>query len=547
MLQRLMLIGSLAFLVCMLVVPVGATIQQGFAPELIHLLLSSPRFWECLLNSVNLAIFCSALCICFALPLALLTSRYRLPMQGLIQSITLLPLVLPPFVSAIGLRKLLSRFGPINLLLMHTGLTDNPIDFLGASGLTGVAVVQALHLYPLPYLAITSALNRQDSSLEEAAALLGASPLQRLKAITLPLLTPALVGSGILVFTWSLTDLGTPLVFDYRSLLSVRIFEHADDTSGNPMGHSLVAMMAVLCTLLFAISQRLKARSPILGGTKEGRTISPRPLKGPAKLLASIGVLLFLALATTPHLGVFLLSIAPKWFMTVLPERISFAAYSELFSHPLTGPSIRNSVVLSVASTGLNLTLGLSIAWLLARGSAPGRKLLDLLSMTPLAVPGIVLAFGYLGIFAGTPLDARVNPMPLLILGYTVRRVPFMLRSIDAGFAQCDAALEEAAAIFGAAPPTILQRITAPLLAPQIIAGAILCFCMAMLEVSESLLLATREKYFPISKAMYSLLSRPDGAAIASALGVVTMALLLLGFWSAARLTRRPLAEIFRP
>lgn len=545
--QRAILLGSLAFLLLGLVLPLGSVFMAGINPAALGLLLTSPRFWDCLLNSLNLALLCTLLCTIIALPLALLTSRHRLPLHNLIQAALLLPMLLPPFVGAIGMRKLLSRFGPLNLLLMELGITDTPIDFLGATGLPGVALLQALHLYPILYLALTAAINRLDPSLHEAATISGAAPLATLRRITLPLLAPALAGGGILVFTWSLTDLGTPLVFDYRALLSVRIFEQIDDIGNNPLGYTLVVTLTLLCALLFALSKILQGSAVIAGGSKGSQQATLYPLPPIPKLLASTAVFVFIGIATLPHLGVALLSIAPAWFMTILPQQITLTSYAVLLSHPLTAPSIYNSVLLSLASTALNLLLGISIAWLLARGTIRGRRALDILAMSPLAIPGIVIAFGYLGAFSGTILDPRLNPLPLLALGYAVRRLPFMLRTVDAGFAQCERSLEEAAATFGASPGVVIRRITAPLLAPQLVAGSILCFCLAMLEVSESLILASQEKYFPISKAMYSLLSRPDGAAIASALGIATMGVILLGFLVAARLLKRPLAEILRP
>ncbi|NDC37002.1 MAG: iron ABC transporter permease [Proteobacteria bacterium] len=545
--QVIGLIGAVLFLGAFLVAPVASVLGMGLSPQMFGLLFSSPRFWDCLLNSINLGLGCTILTVILALPLALVTSRYRLPLHGLIQATLLLPMLLPPFVGAIGLRKLLSRFGPINLLLMNAGITDQPVDFLGSAGLAGVALVQALHLYPILYLSLAAAISRLDSSLDDAGALSGATPLQRLTRITIPLLVPSLFGGGILVFSWSLTDLGTPLIFDYRSLLSVRIFEQADEISSNPLAYTLVSAMALLCAALFATSQLVKGKDPIFTGTKGTRPTSPRALRGSARVIAVLCIAVFAIIATAPHLSVILLSISPSWFMTALPTTFSFEAYTTLLSHPLTATSIKNSTILSLASTAINLVLGISIAWLLARGTIRGRKFLDYTSMLPLAIPGVVLAFGYLDTFAGTMLDARVNPLPLLVLGYAVRRLPFMLRSVDAGFAQCDRSLEEAASTFGATPATVVRRITIPILAPQLIAGAILCFCLAMLEVSESLILAQKEQYYPISKAMYALLARPDGDAIASALGVATMAVILLGFWIASRVLNRPIAEILRP
>ena len=551
-LQRILLATVLGFLLITLVFPIWSTIQNAFPTDtddpliLIRLLFSSPRFFDALFNSINLATLSAALSLAIALPLAFITSRYDFRLNSALHLALLLPIVAPPFVSAIGLRKLLSRFGPINLFLMDMGLIDTPVDFLGAGGLGGVAFVQALHLYPILYLSIYSALKRMDYSLEEAAATQGASPWKIFRRITLPLLSPAVGGGGILVFTWSLTDLGTPLVFDYRSVLAVRIFEQADEISSNPMGYALVVTMTALCCGLFLGSRLLFGGTEVAGGSKGARVMLPRKLSGAARILIPLCLIAALTVILLPHIGVVLLSVSSRWFMSILPQEVSLSAYSSLLSHPLTVRSIKNSLILSLGATAINISLGLSVAWLISRGSIRGIRGLDLLVMVPLAVPGVVIAFGYLGTFSGTILDPRVNPIPLLMIGYAVRRLPFMVRSLDAGFAQGEKSLEEAGAVFGASPITVLRRITVPLLAPQLLAGGILCFCLSMLEVSESLILAADEQHYPISKAMYTLISRPDGPMIASALGVVMMIVLCIGFGFASRIVRRPIGEFLR-
>ena len=172
--------------------------------------------------------------------------------------------------------------------------------------------------------------------------------------------------------------------------------------------------------------------------------------------------------------------------------------------------------------------------------------MLDTLTMLPLAVPGIVVAFGYVAGFSGTSLDPRVNPIPLLIFGYAIRRLPYMVRSAYAGFQQTSVTLEEAAQNVGASPAKTLRRITLPLVFANLVAGGILCFSFAMLEVSDSLILAMEERYYPITKAIYSLLARPDGPYIASALGVLGMVLLMASLFLAGKFLGRRMGELFR-
>ncbi|HZN68232.1 MAG TPA: ABC transporter permease subunit, partial [Tepidisphaeraceae bacterium] len=185
------------------------------------------------------------------------------------------------------------------------------------------------------------------------------------------------------------------------------------------------------------------------------------------------------------------------------------------------------------------------------------RQVIDALCMLPLAVPGLVLAFGYLAISISfkrrlgdaTPfwLDVQTWPVALLVVAYAARRLPYVVRSAVAGLQQTPRDLELAAANLGARRSTVLLRITVPLIAANLVAGGLLAFAFAMLEVSDSLVLAQRSKYYPITKAILDLSQRlGDGPYIASALGVWAMLLLTLTILTANSLLGRRMGAIFR-
>jgi iron(III) transport system permease protein len=203
--------------------------------------------------------------------------------------------------------------------------------------------------------------------------------------------------------------------------------------------------------------------------------------------------------------------------------------------------------MLSALSTLVDIVLGVTIAYLLARKRIPGKDVLDSLAMLPLALPGLVIAFGYVGAFSGTPLDARGNPFFLLVIAYAVRRLPYMVRAAYAGFQQSSVFLEEAAMNLGASPLRTVFQITLPLVFANLTAGAILCFSFAMLEVSDSLILALKDQYYPITKAIYALLGRiADGPYIASAMGILGLVLLAGSLFLAGRFYGHRMGELFR-
>lgn len=521
--------------------------DSGFSLVFMKLMFSSPNNTIILANSVNLGLAVTLLTTVLSLPLALLLVRYNFRGKGLLNGLILIPMVLPPFVGAIGMRQLLARFGSVNLLLLEMGVINQPIDWLGGGSFWGVVILEALHLYPIMYLNLAAALANVDPSLEEAAKNMGANSFRLFTTVTFPLMLPGYFAGAIIVFIWAFTDLGTPLVFEYREVIAVQIFNMVTDLHENPMGYAFVVAVIALTLFFFYLSKR------ILGGGRYemlGRghvSSAARPASPTMTVIAYAVVLGISALALIPHLGVLLTSVTQRWFLTVLPTEYTFQFYRDVFSHDLALLSIKNSLLLSSLSTIIDVVLGVTIAYLLARKRVPGRSVLDALAMLPLALPGLVLAFGYVAAFSATPLDARINPVPLLVIAYAVRRLPYMVRAAYAGFQQTSVALEEAAINLGASPIKAFFQITMPLVFANLIAGAVLAFSFAMLEVSDSLILASKESYYPITKAIYALLGRiADGPYIASAMGMLGLLLLAASLFIAGRFFGRRMGELFR-
>ena len=202
-------------------------------------------------------------------------------------------------------------------------------------------------------------------------------------------------------------------------------------------------------------------------------------------------------------------------------------------------------------STVFDALLGVGIAYVIVRTTLPGRQVLDALAMLPLAVPGLVLAFGYLAMTQDGQffsfLNPIKNPTPLLIIAYSVRRLPYMVRSAAAGYQQTSATLEEAAQNLGCPPWRSLWRVTLPLIAANLLAGGLLTFSFAMLEVSDSLLLAQKQQNYPITKAIYELFQLlGTGRGLASALGVWAMVFLGVTILGASLLLGKKMGALFR-
>jgi iron(III) transport system permease protein len=257
------------------------------------------------------------------------------------------------------------------------------------------------------------------------------------------------------------------------------------------------------------------------------------------------------ALAIVPHLGVVLLSLSNDWYGTILPAALTGQHYTDALGHPLTLSSIGNSLKYASLATLLDLFLGIGIAYVVVRTKLAGRELLDAMAMLPLAVPGLVLAFGYLAMTReGQAFDFLIraeDPLLILVIAYAVRRLPYVVRSAAAGFQQTSVSLEEAAQNLGCPPLRAMRRITLPLISANLIAGGLLAFSFAMLEVSDSLILAEQQQHFPITKAIYALVtSLGTGPNLASALGVWAMVFLAVTIVGAGLILGKKLGALFR-
>jgi iron(III) transport system permease protein len=531
----------------------GAFIAEGrFSLQSFQMLLASPLQRQALLNSFVIAFLTTGFVTLLTLPLAHLMTRFQFAGKGVLSSLLLVPMIMPPFVGAIGLRQLLSKFGSVNLLLMKWGVIapDQPIDWLGSGGFWGIVALQVLNLYPILFLNVSAAMANIDPAFREAAQNLGSGSWRLFRTVTLPLILPGYFAGAIIVFIWAFTDLGTPLIFGYSRVVPVQIFDAVNDLNTNPMGYTLVIFVLFLTVALFLISKRLLAskryemiaRGHTTGAehqASKGQTLGIWVVAGLVTLVALL-----------PHLMVIVQSFSERWFFSILPTHWTNETYQEIFKSGLTASSVMNSLKYSSLSALLDLLLGVTIAWLLTRRKIPFAGLLDAVAMLPLALPGIVLAFGYVAgfDFKIAWLNPRENPTLLLIISYSVRRLPYIVRSAYAGFQQTSVTLEEASANLGASPLRTLYKITLPLIMANLIAGTILTFSFAMLEVSDGLILAMKEKFYPITKMIYQLMGRidPNAPSVACALGVVGMIILTLSLFFAGKLLGKKMGQLFR-
>lgn len=517
----------------------------------------NPIYVEGLINSLFIAIGTTTLVTLIAVPLAWLTNRYDFAGKGLFQGLLLVPMILPPFVGAIGFQQMLGQYGALNTFF-HLG----PVDWMGNAQYFGVILLQALGLYPILYLNVAAALANVDPAMEQAAENLGCTGFKKFFKITLPLIMPGLFAGGTIVFIWSFTELGTPLILNYTKCTPVQVFDALKDIGTSPFPYALVFVMLVMSVSLYIVGKVIFGRQAYAMQSKAATASNTIQARGVARFLVPgiFATVVFIALL--PHLGVVLTSFAApgSWYQSVLPQQFTLGNYSEALGHSMTVSSIRNSLTYASLAVCANIVLGIAIAFVVVRSNIPLRGVLDVLAMLPLAVPGIVMAFGYLAIsteltnryakdsaWLRTLVDVRTNPTLFLVVAYAIRRLPYIVRSAIAGLQQTSVTLEEASANLGASGWTTLRRITLPLIVANLIAGALLAFAFSMLEVSDSLMLAQRQDFYPITKTIFDLFQLiGTGKFLASALGVWAMVFLAVTILGASAILGKKMGAIFR-
>jgi iron(III) transport system permease protein len=503
-----------------------------------------PLFQEALVNTLLsgvLAVFFGSL---VGVPLAFLTVRYKFPGREVVGVLGVLPLVVPPFVGAVAFQQILGKSGLVNLLLLERfGVTVPFMD-----GLTGVVLVQSLHYFPFILLNTAAALAGLDRALEEAAQNLGASGFLLFRRVLLPLALPGYAAGALLTFIRVIDDLGTPLMLSYTKLLAPQAYVRITTVGLTDVDGY------VICVVLVALSLGALWASKRAVGGWEFASLG-RSGEAPAVALGRGGVatawvvaLVLLGPALLPHLGIALLSVSRVWSLTPLPTVYTLGNYEEiLFRAP---HFIWNTLRYALLAAGADVVLGAVIAWLLLRGRARGREWLDGISTIPLAIPGVVIAVGYLRVFHGWSMPGLGEPLTstwlVLVVVYAMRRLPYTVRGAYAALQQLPVALEEAGQNLGAGRARTFRLITLPLMARGLVAGGLLAFITSAVDLSSTILLVPRVELGPLSYGIYLYMQSAVGRGPGAALGVVAIALVALGTWAATRLATRSGGAFFR-
>lgn len=540
----------LAFLLVFLLVPIGTVIYTAFVNETGALTLghfgtffSTSVFRESFFNSLIVALASVFFASLIAIPLAYLTVRFEFRGALLIQTLGVLPLIMPPFVGAVALQLIFGRNGSVNLLLNeHFGFTIPIMD-----GLVGVTFVESIHYFPFILLNLVAAMRNIDGAMEESALNLGAKGWSLFRRVIFPLAMPGFLAGAALVFVKVFDDLGTPLVMGVTNMLAPQAYLRITSVGiDDPLGYVISVIMIAFSILALWMAARVMKGKDYATLQKGGNSLQKRHL-GTWESVLAYGWIIFILLVTlAPHIGILLMSFSKVWSFSVLPDAYTLEHYATIFND--SSRMIGNTLLYCLTAAGLDVIIGTAIAYLILRTQLPARQWLDYLASAALAIPGLVLAIGYLRLFKGINVPFTDTPIVttwvLIMLAYAVRRLPYALRSCMAALQQVHISLEEAAQSVGASRASTIKRIMVPLMMGGILAGFVTSFITAAVELSATILLTSAQSQAPMSYGIYLYMQSISGRGPGAALGVLAVVVVGLGTYFSHRFVEQSRATL---
>lgn len=439
--------------------------------------LGGEEAWRALLGTLRLSLGTTALALLIGTPLAWLSMRSDLPGRPFFRSVLTIPYIIPPYIAAVAWINLANpEVGLLNVLFGR-----GTFDIYSMSGLTWV---MGLSFYPYVYLTVRAALASADPALEDAARMSGAGTWRVLKDVALPLMRPAMIASGGLVFMATASAFGAPALIGNAAridFLSTSIFDAlASGVGGMVQASSLACLLLVFALVPMLLGGRHHA---VLGGkatpptlVRLGRARWPVFALGLAFVLTAV-LLPALAVAVTAFLRV-----AGDY----TPGNFTLENFS-LLGRSESGDAILTSLWLAAGAATAAVVLGGVVAFVVVKTRQRGRRWLGALTALPLAAPGTVLALGL--ILVWTWPVSLVNTVWILLIAYVAKYAALAARTIGEGLGTIDDVLPEAARMSGARSPMLVGTIWLPLLLPALVAGWFLVFMPAFSELTMSVLL----------------------------------------------------------
>ena len=450
-------------------------------------------------NSLWMGVLVGTATTVLGLAFALLVTRTGIQAKGFVRTVSLLPIITPPFVIGLALILLLGRAGAVNAFL-EWAFGIPPSRWL--YGLTGILIAQILAFTPIAFLVLVGVVEGVSPSMEEAAQTLRASPWQTFWTVSFPLMRPGIANAFLLGFIESLADFGNPLVLGGQyEVLSTQIFFAIVGAQGDPGMAAVLAVVLLLFTLSAFYAQRRwlgkKSYATITGKGDAGVHVRlPRRVAWGAYLTALPFVVMSLIVYGMILFGGFVETWGYKHNFTLKHYIAEFSLYwSEEYGLIWEGAawnSFWTTLQISAISAPLTAGLGLLIAYILVRQRFWGKDIFEFLTMLSFAVPGTVIGVGYILAFNVPPIEITGTGV-ILVVCFIFRNMPTGIRAGIAAMSQLDPSLDEASLTLGARSFTTLRRILLPLLRPALMAALVFGFVRAMTAISAVIFLVSAD------------------------------------------------------
>ncbi|MFJ3390138.1 MULTISPECIES: ABC transporter permease [unclassified Lysinibacillus] len=491
--------------------------------------IASPANIEALWTSIYISVISVICCAIVGVTMAFLLERYDFPGRRILSVLVLIPMALPPLVGVLSFTFLYGESGIFPRAFQHLfGLEQVPFSL---KGIWGVIVVHTFTMYTYFYLTASAAIKGLDPALEEAATSLGAGRVRVWTKVILPMLTPSIVASSLLVFMISMASYTAPLMFGVERTMTMQIY--LSRTNGNLNMAATQSMILSFVSITFLIIMRWYQNRRNYQNLSKGISVhrsevSSRGMKVMATIASFIGTLILIL----PILVLILISFSVDgaWKTQILPTDYTLDHYHALFTDERTWRPIWNSVRMGIVATLGNIIFGVAAAYAMVRLNFKGKTLLDILIMVPWALPGTVVAVNLIAAFSTENIfsfnQVLIGTFWILPLAYFIRHLPLVFRSTSASLVQLDQSIEEASRSLGATWWYSFRRIVLPLTFTGILAGTLLALVQSFGEFVASILLYSTST-IPLSVAIFQkLYSFKFGTACAY--GVLQICLILI-------------------
>lgn len=484
---------------------------------------------EALWTSIYISILSVITCGIVGVTMAFLLERYEFPGRKILSVLALVPMALPPLIGVLSFTFLYGESGIFPRAIKELfGLDQVPFSL---KGFWGVVVVHTFTMYTYFFMTATAAIKGLDPSLEEAAANLGANRFTVWRRVILPMLTPAMIASSLLVFMVSMASYTAPLVFGIDRTMTMQIY--LSRTNGDLDMAATQSTILSVVSVAFLLIMRWYQGARNYQNLSKGVSVHRTEIKSKAGRTITM-VLSFIAtiILMLPILVLVLISFSVDgtWTVQILPPQYTFEHYIDLFTDSKTWRPIANSLQLSaVAVIGIVL-FGVAAAYAMVRLNFKGKTLMDVLIMLPWALPGTVVAVNLIAAFSEPTVfsfnQVLIGTFWIIPLAYFVRHLPLVFRSTSATLMQMDPSVEEAARNLGASWWYSFRRVVFPMAWGGILAGTLLAFVQCIGEFVASILIFT-PRTMPLSVAVYQrMYSFEFGTACAY--GVLQIAVIII-------------------